>query len=440
LPANISRKYLDPRETEPRAAINYEIDRNDAVTFTYGRSVEFLNAQTSGTPAGLIGTDQQFLGVPATDTVANPQCGTKYGGFFKCANYAQQLYWLYDQNFDAPDLGGALPALYSNYDVTFQKQFAGGYAFKVTPFYRLGVDVPSFALVQSFAAGSAVFTANNQGISRTSGVEFGFNTPERPVGFTGFLSATYQNVLSTTPPLIGGEDALPINGSGSLILHDVYRAGYISPATLRVGGEYKTKDGFRINPVIEYDRGYPFNVGNTIASSSEINGAFANIPQVNFGPGVTAIPGYQSQTGTAVSTNYYDPSYSGTSQNPNIAGTRGTPSTPSSGGALFHSNVYANLTVEYKHQRNTFGVQVLNLFGNAYNDVIPIVNPYYQPVATGLSGPQTGVNPFAPSSPSRGLVNGFANVPKDAYAYTNGAYLLLPNRPLTFTLYYQLGL
>jgi hypothetical protein len=438
-PANLARKYLNPREVEPRAAVNYEIDRNDAVTFTYGRSTEFLNAQTSGTPGGMYNY-QPFLNIPATDTAAAPACGTHFGGYFKCQNYAQQLYWLYDQNFDAPDLGGALPALYSNYDFSYQKQFAGGYAFKLTPFYRLGVDVPSFALVTSLAAGAAVFTANNQGISRTSGVEFGFNTPERPVGFSGFLSATYQNVLSTTPPLIGGEDSLPINGSGSLILGDVYRAGYVSPLVVRVGGEYKTHNGFRVSPVVEYDRGYPFNVGNTIASGSEIDGVFQNIPQVNFGPGVTQIPGFQAQTGTAVSTNYYDPSFSGTSQNPNIAATRGTPGTSSSGGALYKPNVFANLTLEYKLNRNTFGAQILNLGGNSYNNVIPIVNPYYQPVATGLSGPQTGVNPYAPATTGRQLSNAFANVPHDAYAYTNGAYLLIPSRPLTYTIYYQLGL
>ncbi|MEO6990309.1 MAG: carboxypeptidase regulatory-like domain-containing protein [Candidatus Baltobacteraceae bacterium] len=441
-PPEISATYLNPHELQPRAAVSYEMTRDDSFRFGYGRSVIFLNAQTSGTPAFLYNY-QPFMNIPATDTIANPLCGSGKNltvpgpsHLWKCQNYAQQLYWLYDQNFDAPDLGGALPAVYNNYDFTYQHQFKNGLGLRLTPFYRFGTNIPSFALVTGLAAGAAVFTANNKGISRTTGVEFGLTTPDHPVGFSGFLSATYQNVLGSTPPLIGGEDSLPINGSGSLNIGDVYRAGYVSPFSVRVGGEYKTRNGFRFVPVLQYDRGYPFNVGDTIASSAAIgpNGTFVNIPQVNFGAGTTGVPGYQANGGSNSSTNYFDPAYSGSPFHPNIEGTRGTASTPSSGGALWKANLEADLTVEFKHQRNTVGVQFTNLFGNSYNGVIPTLNPYYQPVANGLSGPQTGVNPFY--NPSRG----FANIPKDAYAYTNGAYLLLPNKPMTFTLYYQLGL
>jgi hypothetical protein len=120
--------------------------------------------------------------------------------------------------------------------------------------------------------------------------------------------------------------------------------------------------------------------------------------------------------------------------NPNIAWTRGTPATSSSGGALWKSNVNAQMTIEYKLQRNTFGVLFNNLFGNAYNGTVPVINPYYQPVGTGLSGPQTGLNPYY--QPSRG----FTNVPKDAYAFTNGAYLLIPNIPMNFQVYFQRSL
>ena len=155
---------------------------------------------------------------------------------------------------------------------------------------------------------------------------------------------------------------------------------------------------------------------------------------MNFGPGTTGIPGFQANGGTNSSTNYYDPAYSGTPFHPNIEGTRGTAATPSSGGALWKANLEADLTLELKRQRNTFGVQFVNLFGNSYNGVIPELNPYFPPVGNGLSGPQTGRNPFL--NPSRG----FQNIPTDAYAFTNGAYLLLPNRPMTFQLYYQLGL
>jgi hypothetical protein len=129
---------------------------------------------------------------------------------------------------------------------------------------------------------------------------------------------------------------------------------------------------------------------------------FANVPQVNFGVGVTTIPGFQDQAGAPISTQYYDPAYSGTQLAPNIAATRGTPQTTSNGGYLWTPNLTFNLTMEYTRGRNTLGVQFNNLFGNWYNGVVPIVNPYYQPVATGISGPQTAQNPYVTAFPGRG--------------------------------------
>lgn len=429
-PATITSKFLDPRELEPRFAMNYIPDRTDAYRFGYGRSVVFLNSQTAGTPAGLFGGGS-FTNVPALPGFT---CGSGHNGVLPCQNYAQELYWLYDQNFDSPDLGGALPAVFNQYDFTYQHLFSNGFAMRVTPFIKEGTNIPSFALIKSLSTGSFVFQTNNQGINKTSGIEFGLNTPDHPYGFAGFLSATYQNVIASAPPLGIGEDALPINGSGSLTLGDTFRAGYVSPLSFRIGGAYKTHNGLRIAPVLQYDRGFPYNVGNLIASSQPINGSFANIQQVNFGVGTTQIPGFQFQAGPSNATNYYDPSFSGNSLAPNIAATRGTPSSPSSGGVLWTPNLSANLVLEYKIRRSTFGVQFTNLFGNAFNGTIPVINPYYQPVANGLSGPQTGVNPNA------GIANGaFVNVPKDAFAFVNGAYLLLPNRPMTTTVYYQLG-
>ena len=435
--ASITSKFLDPVELQPRLAVSYSIDNNDSVRFGYGRSAVFLNAQTAGTPAGFYGY-APLVGVPAKPGFT---CGSGVPGAppVACTNYAQQLFWLYDQNFDAPDLGGGLPAIYSNYDFTYSHLFKNGWGMKLTPFYKLGTDLPSFALVKSLANNAAVFTVNNQGLNRTSGVEFGLNTPDKPRGISGFLSMTYQNVLGTTPPLINGEDALPINGSGSLILGDVYRAGYVSPFTTRLGVTWKHLDskgnGWRVNPILQYDRGFPYSVGNMIASTGSVfdGGNFGNIPQVDFGVGINQIPTFQATNGTSTSTNYYDPAYSGTNTNPNIAATRGTPATSASGGVLWKPNVEADLVIEYKHARSTFGIQFQNLFGNAFNGQVPFVNPYYQPVATGLSGPQTGTNP------NLGLP-GFANIPKNTYAFDNGAYLLFPLAPMQTTLYYQFSL
>ena len=197
----------------------------------------------------------------------------------------------------------------------------------------------------------------------------------------------------------------------------------------RLGVEYKTASGWRVNPIVQFDVGYPYNVGTTIASNVPLLYGFANIPQVNFGAGVTQIPGYLGVTGPGLSTQYADPAYPGNAYNPNIAATRGTPETPSAGGVLSRVEAGVNLSVEYTHARHTFGFLLQNAFGNVYYGSHLQVNPYYQPVATGVAGPQTGQIPQANPHYSNGVfVNrGFANVP--AAGYGTNPYILLPNQP-----------
>lgn len=469
-PTLLSNNSINPRTIDPRAAVSYQMGRNDSLRFGYGRSTTFLDAQTAGTPAALYNANA-LRGVPAFDTAASPACGSNKnsqstGGapiLFKCSGYAEQLYWLYDQTFDAPDLGGATAQVASNYDITYQHQFANGFGMRLTPFYKLSTGLPSFALISETtdpvtgAILTQTFTANNQGINRTTGVEFGLTSPEVRYGFDGFLSATYQNVLTSAPPLISGEESLPIISSGSLAIGNVYRAGYVSPFTARLGAEYKTKFGLRVAPVLQYDRGYPFNVGTTTASGALVLGKFQNIPSVNVGPGTTKIPGFENATGGGLATNFVDPANPGSSLKPNVAATRGTPDSPSAGGILFHPELAADLTVEYKVGRGTFGVQATNLFGNPYYGIVPLVNPYYQPVATGVAGPQSSQVKQANPTFQNGNYNnrGFANVPNNAFAYTNGAYLIplatalsgtgstpfsAPANITRFNFYYQLAL
>jgi hypothetical protein len=460
-PSTITAQYLQPREFEPRIAAAYQMGSNDALRAGYGRSVVFLNAQTAGTPASLYNY-QQYLNIPALDVPGQqfPACGSgtndsrhtpvKIGGqsagssnLFYCQNYAQSLLWMYDQNFDAPDVGAAKNSVYNNYDLTYQHQFHNGWGLRVTPFYKLGTNLPSFALLSQKVDPvtgqilSQVFTVNNLGINRTTGAELGVTTPDKPTGWSGFLSLTYQNVLSSTPPLIGGEDSLPINGSGSLALGDVYRAGYVSPFVARLGTSYESKGGIRVNPIVEYDRGYPYNVGTLIASSQAYGGQFYNIPQVNFGGGVTQIPGFLNVTGPGLSTNYCDPVFCGNAFHPNIAAGRGTCETPSAGGCLSHPGLGVNLSIEYTRKKNTVGLYMQNLFNNVYYGAIPEVNPYYQPVATGVAGVQTGQLPQANPNFDGGIYRyrGYANVPANASGY--GPYIVAPQEPFQFTLYYQ---
>ncbi|MGH7745355.1 MAG: hypothetical protein ACREQ5_11260, partial [Candidatus Dormibacteria bacterium] len=274
----------------------------------------------------------------------------------------------------------------------------------------------------------------------------------RRIGINGFLSATYQNVLQSAPPLSNFEaNGTPTLSVATLDLGDVYRAGYVSPFSIRTGFVYKTKSGFSIAPVLQYDIGFPYSEGNLIAAQTGVdaNGkpVFGNIPQVNFGAGSPIIVGFYQQGGSSLATNYVDPAFPGTSTNPNIAATRGTPATSNSGGYLWGPNLRFDLTMQYKTGRNTLGVQLLNLFGNAYNGTIPLVNPFYQPVANGVSGPLTGVNSACGASTSHGCA---ASLPTNTYAFKNGAYLLsngniegyqlAPLMPFNVQVYYQLAL
>jgi len=232
----------------------------------------------------------------------------------------------------------------------------------------------------------------NLGVNRTTGLEL-YLTKEAPYGLSGQLSATYLNETSNVIPLSGGEDFFPTIPPASLALGNQYRVGFISPFQATAAAKYKFHNGLSINPILYYVRGYPYNPGTLTATY--INGVPYNVPNTN----VT------SSNGPNGSGQYVDPQNPGTQFKPNIAATRGTPDSPSAGGLLTPGQVYADLTLEYTRpgSRSSFGVQFFNLFNNVADlqDVVfPTLNPYYQPVATGVSGKQTGSSALPSQFPS----------------------------------------
>ncbi|HEV8022218.1 MAG TPA: hypothetical protein VGP41_13180, partial [Candidatus Lustribacter sp.] len=438
-------QVLSPNVTEPRGSISYQIDKDDALRFSYGRSAVFADAQTAGTPFHLYGLTSQYLKLPAQP---GAQCGWTATTTFPCQSYGAELYWTGD-NVEAPDAGNGLPALYSNYDASYNHLFGNGMGMRITPFFKYGNQLPTFFLLNPVIG---IFAVSNQGLNKTSGAEFNLTTAQKQQGLEGFFSATYVNVLSTTPPFTTAENAVPLVNSASLGLGDLYRAGYVSPGTFRLGGIMNFKNGFSVNAQLQANVGYPYSIGNMIAGTLA-NGSFANVPQVDFGPGITG--GNASligpSPGAAVSTNYYDPANPGSALAPNIAATRGVPATSANGGYLSHWNLTAALTLQYKYKRSTIGVQFQNLFGNGYVGSVPSVSPWYQPVANGLSGPQTGAESCV-NQVGATLRGCTAFVPLDANAYVNGSYLLTngnftsgtpalgPGAPMSFQIFYQLAL
>jgi hypothetical protein len=448
-------QVTNPKTISPRFALSYQIDANDAIRASYGRSVVFQVAQNAGTPFGLYGNLDALKALPPNLVGLSPlapglpvanQCGSLIPGAltFPCQNYYQQLFWSYDRNFDAPDAGGVLPSIYTNYDASFSHQFKNGMAIKLTPFYKYGVNLPTASLLQTLPDGSQIFSGASKAINRTTGGEFGFTTPDKAVGFSGFISGTYQNVLQSAPPLSNGEFAgVPQLSPADIALGNVYRAGYIAPVSVRIGGTYAFRNGFSITPVVQIDSGFPYNVGDTIASQLP-DGTFANIPQINFGAGAPILIGMLNQRGTSLSTNYYDPAYSGSQLAPNVDASRGTPTSSHSGGITWTPNVRLDVTMQYKRGRDTFGVQFQNVGTNGYNNTTPAVNPFYQPVGNGTSGPQTGQNTC---TATYGSARGCAAIQPNSYAFSNGAYLLTngnddgyiiaPLAPMSFNVFYK---
>jgi hypothetical protein len=443
-------KVLYPQVLQPRTSAAWELGLNDSIRFSYGRSAVFANAQTAGTPFHLYGI-QPYLGIPA---VKGGQCGWTSGqvvvpaGQPGCTSYAQQLYWSND-NVEAPDAGNGVPATYNNFDFSYSHRFRSGFEMRITPFEKIGTNLPTFFLINPTLG---IFGVSNQGYNKTNGAEFYLTSPYRQIGLSGFFSATYQNVLSTTPPLTTAETTVPLVPTATLALGNLYRAGYVSPMTFRIGASQNFADGFSVIPQFEWNVGYPYSFGGLIAAQIA-PGVYANIPQVNFGPGVSG--GLSSILGTApgtsISTQFVDPADPGTALHPNIDATRGTPQTSATGGFLSHSNFTSNVTLQWKHANQTFGVQLNNVFGNAFVNSVPSVNPFYQAVANGVSGPQTGFNSCFKQV--LGQLRGCTPfIPRDSYAFSNGAYLLTngnfsgaapllaPLTPFTFNAFYQVRL
>ena len=98
----------------------------------------------------------------------------------------------------------------------------------------------------------------------------------------------------------------------------------------------------------------------------------------------------------------------------------------------WYPNVQFNLTLQYKHGRDTIGLQMVNLLTNGYNGTTPAVNPFYQPVGNGTSGPQTGQNTCVGFAPAPSPTRGCTALPVNTYAFSNGAYLLLTNGNVGF--------
>ncbi len=393
---------------EPRFGFAYQFTPQNSLTFSYGRSAElppitFVDNHFPTTPF------TAFRGIPSTADVCGPTQDRV------CRDYADQLKWDY-QNFDGIPYTPAKAETFNNFDASFQHDFGRGVAAKLTPFYRRGYDVLVQSATQKIINGAPAFDPNgnpilnpnvtsNAGINRTTGVEF-YLTKTAAYGLSGSLSLTYINEFTNVIPTVSSEDFFPSIPPPSLALGNLYRVGFISPLNGVAAFQYKWRSGWRVNPIIGFNVGYPY--GSGLLTATTVNGVAANVPNTN----VSIQP---ALGGAPAATRYVDPANPGSIFAPNIAAARGTPENNSAGGQLTNSRVnLANITVEYNKPgtRSTFGLLVSNLFNNVYG--IPSLNGRYQPVATGISGPRTGTTSPAATF---GLPYGYVNYPSSRYGY-----------------------
>ena len=434
----LSSDKTHPVIPEPRLAFSYALTKNDAFRASFARSVEFapLADIDDVVPTGIysafshIASYDQFTGGgPAT------YCGIYANAL--CHNYAEQLRWD-NQNFiEGVPVQPVLPETFTNWDASFSHQFASGLSAKITPFYRRGYNQVADAQLPLIdpatgkpeinpSSGGYLFgpaQVTNLGVSKTSGVEF-LLTKEAKYGFSGSLSATYINEFSNVIPTSPSEDFFPSIPAQSLILGNLYRVGFLSPFQSTLAFQYKSRGGWRINPVISYDRGYPIGAGTL--TPFVLNGVAVNVPNTN----------YTSVYGSTDAYGYLDPVNPGTVLHPNIYGTRGTPEGASAGGMLSNAQINTNVSIEFSPpgSHHTFGLLVTNLFNQLYGT--PSYNGRWQPVATGIGGPETGSSTTYYTYPELGISSTYA---ADRYGYN--PYLVSPaGTPIEFRLYYQLAL
>jgi hypothetical protein len=404
---------------EPHFDLSYAPDLRDTIRFGFGHTLSMpipslLGADVSRAPYAAFGD------IPSYDNTtgkAAQYCGPLANQL--CGSYADQLYWLTrDYRYGSSTLEAPLVgATFTNIDLSWAHEFHDGSALKITPFYRRGYNVieqTASIIGFNYQTGSPVFgdvAYSNLGIQKATGVEALYNK-DIPLGISMQIGATYISQFGNEPP---GTFLQP----AALALGLVYRSPDLSPFQINTAFNYQNAHGWRIDPVIGFNVGYPYGQGYYTAVYC--NGIPVVVPASSLSVIYSQTPGY------------IDPLDPGTCTKPNIAATRGIHEPGLAGGLLTTPRVDVNLTTEYRPPvgkgvlaQSVFGLQILNLFDQLYN--VPVYNGCYgSPISTGL---QSGNAPCTYSSAPY--------APPDVAAHSSAPYLTYPNLPpISFRLYYQ---
>ncbi len=425
--AVLPNSYLYPRVLQPRLAINEILTPNDSVRFSYGRSASFFFGQNAGTPTSIAASPLLWQ-LPAKDANnptynalngEGPQCGSgwhpggsgpngnyvqdpnnywsgtggavagqQYGNYFQCANYAQSVYWLFDQAYAAPGVGGQTVATFNNFDLAWNHRFRRGWGMKLTGYFRRGYDTyqtvilnngPPNPLTGAVTQGS--YAQVETGLSKTYGIEYMLTTPDRSTGWSGFLTMNYVNALTSTPP-VSNQDSIPATPQYLYETGALFHAAYLPPVSAVLGITYKTKNGWTINPIFSGNAGIPYGVGTT--SYGFVNGQLYQLPTGNLGSNVP----YAGGATPYVAECYNDPAFAGNYFKPKYVACRGDGESVLSGQSFTRPLLNMDMSMQYQHRRVTYGVYISNVFNNQYSE--PGINDRWQPVAQGVGGAQSG--------------------------------------------------
>jgi|GEM_PF-442988 len=478
--APITSAQSNPHIVQPRIAAAFEMDANDAIRASFGRTVRFIHGEEmdytaepdfasefNDVPAYLnpaVNAWAQKLGLcstginclaPAgyqTNTYKDVpvECGyIYYGAAVPCSSYEQQLYWSEINDDFAFPITPLKPVIANNWDASYEHQFAHGWSTRVTPWARRTYDLDVLLpIVAEDAEGRTIINPStgqpeligpeaisNNGLEIAKGIEF-LLTKESRYGFSGSFTADLTSVRQNVDPTTSDEFHGLIGPDVSAFPTLTYRVPYVAPFTSALAVAYTTHSGWRLQTTMFYTGGYPYGPGLYVPYQ------VAGIPEI--------IPNTNATGSGGTTGQFIDPSNPGSLKNPNIAANLGTPDGTYPDGVLTHPDLTAEVTLEKSIGLGKIGVEVFNLFNDPYpgptfaqgtfgvagpyalTSGSPLysfgafgLNPAYQPVATGVSGPLTGKNA------SCLLVSGACTV------IGNGPYVHYPNaQGLNFFVYY----
>ena len=400
---------LEGNQLEPRLAAVATLghDRNTVLRASYGHAATFaplFQVETLYTPPAM------YQNFPATQS----NCGGLAANFSApCKNYYDQLQNSWWQGYGVNPYSFTGPQQSDSYDFSYERQFSPGGGVKVTLYQRRDYDVivnSQNVTIQQGVVIPGTTSVTNAGKAQTFGAEFqGFQYVSHSLSI--IVNATYLNQFVN---FVSSNAFRPSVQPALLASGETFHPSYFSPFTMAATFDYR-KDGWRFNPIVEYNRGYP--VGLWGAPPVFLNGVPVNVPNTNLFNSVGNQYCY-----------YVDPQVPGTATNPNIVGSTGGGCTAAANGALTHPIAIFDLAISKDiAKRFTLGVEVHNLFNNTAN--YPYYNPGYVNNGNGVSGPGSGVNPAFTSG-----------LPGAAAQYPSTPFFAIPSGPgRQITVYLKIG-